>query len=408
MAIGKLTHAKIAKLNKKALLGDGGGLWLRARLLKDTSLSKRFCFRYRKRGIYAEIPIGPFPEVSLVDARLKASGYRAAIANGEDPAADRRAAKGKAASIAPGAMTFKQWTLDYAELMRAEWRSADTYDDWLRAFVLYLFTLIGDLPITEIDDARARAALAPLFKKSPALGWRTASRCKAVFDRARALNATTTANPFEKRVLRYVFPARAAAVHMRTIPYAEMPDLFRGLVERGDDLVALAARFLIALALRPGEARYARFEMINFETSILTLPTTKNGKPFIAPLSAAALAVIERCRAIRSGDWLFPGARQRGPIHETAILELIRELTGGATAHGVARSCFSDWAYETDAGSDSVIEACLNHVTPGGGTVRAYKRGSQLELRARLMERYSDFLTAASGVVVAFPLIRSS
>jgi hypothetical protein len=55
-----------------------------------------------------------------------------------------------------------------------------------------------------------------------------------------------------------------------------------------------------------------------------------------------------------------------------------------------------------------VIEACLNHVTPGGGTVRAYKRGSQLELRARLMERYSDFLTAASGVVVAFPLIRSS
>ena len=93
MAIGKLTHAKIAKLNKKALLGDGGGLWLRARLLKDTSLSKRFCFRYRKRGIYAEIPIGPFPEVSLVDARLKASGYRAAIANGEDPAADRRAAE---------------------------------------------------------------------------------------------------------------------------------------------------------------------------------------------------------------------------------------------------------------------------------------------------------------------------
>ena len=68
---------------------------------------------------------------------------------------------------------------------------------------------------------------------------------------------------------------------MRTIPYAEMPDLFRGLVERGDDLVALAARFLIALALRPGEARSACFEMINFKTSILTLPTTKNGKPFL-------------------------------------------------------------------------------------------------------------------------------
>ena len=129
MAIGKLTHAKIAKLNKKALLGDGGGLWLRARLLKDTSLSKRFCFRYRKRGIYAEIPIGPFPEVSLVDARLKASGYRAAIANGEDPAADRRAAKGKAASIAPGAMTLVKalicWKLGSGLTLPAAWLKPD-------------------------------------------------------------------------------------------------------------------------------------------------------------------------------------------------------------------------------------------------------------------------------------------
>ena len=71
-----------------------------------------------------------------------------------------------------------------------------------------------------------------------------------------------------------------------------MPELFRRLVELGDSPVALCARFMIALALRPGEARGVTFSMID-EAGTLTLPITKSGRPFIAPLNPAALAVVD-------------------------------------------------------------------------------------------------------------------
>jgi hypothetical protein len=49
----------------------------------------------------------------------------------------------------------------------------------------------------------------------------------------------------------------------------------------------------------------------------------------------------------------------------------------------------------------------LNH-SIGNATQKAYFRGDLLEARRVLMEKYSAYLTGASGVVVAFPLIRSS
>ena len=218
------------------------------------------------------------------------------------------------------------------------------------------------------------------------------------------MKATAHPNPFEWRgYLSHVYPAPPPDKHMAAIEWKKLPELFAALAERGDTMPALAARFQIALALRPNEARRARFDMLDVGAGTITLPVTKNGKPFVGPLSPAAISVVERCQALRLSDYLFPGVSGNKPIHECAIVELIQSFHPGASAHGTARSGFSDWAYENDVAPDSVIEASLNHATPGGATVRAYKRGSQLDLRVKLMSRYSDFLTGASNII-AFPL----
>jgi hypothetical protein len=54
------------------------------------------------------------------------------------------------------------------------------------------------------------------------------------------------------------------------------------------------------------------------------------------------------------------------------------------------------------------MESCLNHIV-GNATVRAYKRGDQLELRRRLMAAWSDFvlgrvaLDSGATVIPLFP-----
>ena len=131
---GKLSHVKIAKLSQPGMWGDGDGLWLFATALKSGSLSRRFVFRYRVKGRYGEVPIGPWPSVTLADARARAAEFRAMIARGDDPAGERKAAKGKARTPAIGAHTFKAATIDYVEVAGKRWRTAAHAQEFLEQF----------------------------------------------------------------------------------------------------------------------------------------------------------------------------------------------------------------------------------------------------------------------------------
>jgi hypothetical protein len=71
-----------------------------------------------------------------------------------------------------------------------------------------------------------------------------------VFDRARAMKRTTNPNPFEKRgALAYIFPPQPVVTHRRAIRWEDVPGLYATLIALGDHPTALAARFMLALAL---------------------------------------------------------------------------------------------------------------------------------------------------------------
>jgi integrase len=390
--VHKLTTTIIAEAAPpQTMLGDGAGLWLFVNPLRTGATSKRFAFRYRLKGRYHEIPIGAWPKVSLDDARGRAAEFRDMIARGLSPATEQ--GRPRKPKLSDEGLTFKDAALAYLETKRkGHWRNLNTAEEFERSFRLHIFPAIGDTPIADIGDNEARAVLKPIFARSPDLGRRLVARAKAVYDRAHAMRQTDQHNPFIwDGYLEHVFPAPPPAIHRPAIPWADLPALYAQLTARGDLMPALAARFMIALALRPNEARTARFDMINWITHTLTLPMTKNGKPFVIPMNEAALAVVARVKELRLNDYLFPGIRPNQPIHNSAILELIQSMTGGATAHGVARSCYSDWAYENGRALESVIETSLNHIY-GTEEARAYKRGNQLALRRKLGRRYSYFL----------------
>jgi integrase len=114
------------------------------------------------------------------------------------------------------------------------------------------------------------------------------------------------------------------------------------------------------------------------------------------PLSARALAILDRMAGIRTGDLVFPGQRRRRPLSNHSFAAL---TPGGATRHGF-RSAFRDWCGEETSFPREIAEQALAHVT-GDATERAYRRGDALEKRRALMEAWSNYCEpVAAGNVI--------
>jgi integrase len=405
----KLT-AKQVENSKPGLLGDGDGLWLKTRE-RERGITRRFVFRYRRDEKYKEVPIGKFPATSLEAARKKADEYRAALDDDRDPASERREKREKArkavieakAAEIEARFTFRvaaqEWAANIGE---KKWRSARVSAAFTSNMKRNVLPAIGHMAIADIDRKTAIAMLKPIAAVSLHTTHRVRGWCENVYAFAAAQLDIDNANPFGWNMLKAVFPAKPTSGHFRALPYAELPGLYARLSGMGDAPDALAARLQIALALRPSEARTATFAMIDEGPATITWAVTKTGQPFTAPLNEAARAVLERCRAVRSSDYLFAGRDGHHLLASRAIYGLIARLTNGCSAHATARSGFSDYMYETQPQiPESVVEAALNHVF-GNKVTRAYKRGSQLDLRREAMKIWSDYLLgieAASNVV---------
>jgi hypothetical protein len=89
------------------------------------------------------------------------------------------------------------------------------------------------------------------------------------------------------------------------------------------------------------EARGARFDEIDLEARLWTLPAArmKGGKLHRVPLSPRAVAIVKEMAAIRLNDFVFPSIKRDKPLSDTALLLLLRDLHPGITTHGF-RSTF--------------------------------------------------------------------
>ena len=171
------------------------------------------------------------------------------------------------------------------------------------------------------------------------------------------------------------------------MPYAEVPALIAGLRER-ETTHALALEFLILTAARAGEVLGARWEEIDMAAKVWVIPAArmKAGIEHRVPLSAAAMAIIERMADIRTGDFVFAGQRRGASLSDGAFRTLIPE---SATVHGF-RSSFRDWCGNKTSFPREIAESALAH-RAGDATEQAYRRGDALQKRSALMQSWADY-----------------
>jgi hypothetical protein len=95
--------------------------------------------------------LGPYPEITLAEARASAADLRRAKAHGQDPLAAKEAEKVTERVEAAKAMTFKQCATAYIADHRAGWKNLKTGDQWEASLTAYAYPVIGDLPVGAVD-----------------------------------------------------------------------------------------------------------------------------------------------------------------------------------------------------------------------------------------------------------------
>ena len=393
----KLTQAALRSLIKKAgRHSDGGGLYFR---VLDANKAY-FVYRYTLNGKERETSIGPFPEISLGEARDKHAELRKQVKVDKiDPLA------AKAAPAAQAVPTFGVMADLYIQTHEGSWRNPKHRRQWVKTLGEYAAP-IRDKPVDQIRTADVLAVLRPIWNDIPESASRLQGRIQSVLEAAQALGHIDEdkANPARwKGHLDKLLPKRQRLTrgHHRAMDYRALPEFMAQLAEI-NTVASRALMFTILTCARTSEVLHATWDdEISFADAVWRVPASrmKMGKPHDVPLTEEALAILSvQMEGRGRNPYVFPGGRPRQPLSTMAMSMLLRRLNADATVHGF-RSSARSWMADQGVAFE-LAEACLAHTTSGNAA--AYQRSSLLEPRRPLMQRWSDFVTGkANDNVVA-------
>ena len=384
---------------------DGRGLYLQVK-----NGGRSWVLRYMLGGKARHMGLGPYPDVSLADARREAEGCRRLLREGTDPIETRRQLRQAARLDAARSMTFEDCAKRHIDAHKVRWRNVKHAAQWVSTLNTYAYPVFGSLPIQSIDTGLVTKALDPIWREKPETATRLRQRIEAVLDWATAHGYRSGDNPARWRGhLDKLLPKRSkvrAVKHHEAMPYVELPEFFAELSKR-DTVSAKALAFTILTAARSGETRGATLGEIDYDAAIWTVlgSRSKSGREHRVPLTDEALAILRGLQHVEDDKeaLLFPNTRGRS-LSDTAMRKYLQEDMGrpGLTVHGF-RSTFRDWVAERTGFPREVAEAALAHVLRDQ-TEAAYQRGDMLDRRRKLMEAWEKFCTsgaASTGEVVA-------
>jgi integrase len=372
-------------------LADGRGLYLRV----AAAGTKSWVYRYAEGRRLRDMGIGPYPTVSLAEARELAAVQRKLRLTGGDPIAARKAERLAARLAMAKSMSFRQCAEAYIAAHQAAWRNPKHAAQWPSTLDSYVYPVFGDLPVEAVDVGLVMKAVEPIWTEKTETASRVRGRVESVLDWATARGYRKGENPARwKGHLENLLPNRskvARVEHHAALPYAELPGFMVELRQR-QGLAARALELVILTAARSGEVLGTSWSEIDFERRLWVIPAErmKAGREHRVPLSEAALAILCPLHEARTDERAFP-------ISNMAMLMLLRRMgRGDLTAHGF-RSTFSDWCAEQTNTPSEVREMALAH-TVGDKVEAAYRRGDLFAKRRGLADAWARYCAGGAEV----------
>jgi integrase len=380
---------RVAALKKTGRYGDGNGLYLQVSKWK----SKAWVYRYQLYGKTHEMGLGPYPLISLAEARKRIDPWRTLRLDGIDPIKERKRQRMAANLDAAKAITFGECADRYIKAHEAAWRNEKHRYQWRQTLDIACRTL-GDLPVAAVDTALVVTTLEPIWTAKPETASRLRQRIEAVLHWATARGFRTGPNPATWRghldkLLPKISKVKRVQ-HHPALPYAELPH-FMAEVRANNSISARALEFTILTACRTSEVINATWEEIDQRAKTWTVPPErmKASKEHRIPLSDRALAILASLPREDGNPFVFIGGAAGKPLSNMAMLQLLKGMRPGLTVHGF-RSTFRDWTAECTAYPNHVVEKALAHIV-ADKVEAAYRRGDLFEKRRRLMNDWARY-----------------
>lgn len=383
---------RLAKSHGMHNVGGVSGLYL---VVGENGLSCSWILKTTVGDKRREIGLGPYPEVSLSQARDKAAVLKEKVRKGKDPLEKQRRKKEKLKAMQAQRskrLTFRQAAIRCHRSKAPEFKNKRHLNNWIRSIELYAFQPIGDIDISKIETAHVVSVLEPIWQTKTETASKLRQRIETVWAWAKVGGYCEGENPARWRGhLDQVLPAPAKfrkRRHHPALPWRDVPEFMANLRKR-DGVSARALEFTILTAARSGEVRLATWEEVDPSQRLWVVPSNrmKGGKEHRVPLSAPALEILNK--QSNNLPFLFTAPRL-GPLSDMSLSAVTRRMGVDAVPHGIARSSFKDWARANTKYADEISELALAHVGTDA-TRAAYARDDLLHVRRQLMEDWGSF-----------------
>ena len=372
-----LTALFVQKISQPGRYGDGRGshgLSLNVHKTANGRVSKSWVQRIRINGRLTNIGLGQYPILTLKEARLLCIKNKRTAISGVDPRTG-------------GIPTFAEAAETVIKLHEPNWRNgAKSADQWRASLRDYAFPTLGRKPVSEITAQDILAVLTPNWNEKRETMRRVKQRIGAVMKWAVA-EGHREGDPVPS--VTAALPKNGIhRVNHTALPWQAVSEAIAQVNGSGAWVpTKLAFAFLVHSAARSGEVRGAKWDEIDLEAAIWTIPASrmKAGKEHRVPLTEAALAILKEARPFRDASGLvFPSVTGKA-MSDSTMSKLLRENGIKAVPHGF-RSSFRDWAGETGQPRE-VAEMALAHTVKG--VEGAYARSDLLERRREVMRQWS-------------------
>ncbi|MGB9500382.1 MAG: tyrosine-type recombinase/integrase [Dissulfuribacterales bacterium] len=317
---------------------------------------KTFQFYKWYEGKPLRVTIGLYPDMSIEQARKKAQKLKSDLADGVDPAEEKRRRRQE--------MTFKElfgiYTERHAKLRKRTWQ------DDISNFRLYLEPL-GRKRLSEIKKSHIASIHSKIGKKHKITANRVLALISSIFGRAIEFGLYEDLNPC--RGIRK-FPEK---FRERFLQADEFPRFFEALNEEPNETLQDYLYISLLTGARRSNILAMRWNELNFEQGTWKIPRTKNGKPQTVALTPEAIEILKARKKETSSMFVFQGRGRSGHLIEPMkgwkrILE--RAGIEDLRIHDLRRTLGS-WQAITGA-SLPIIGKSLNH--KNASTTQIYAR----------------------------------
>ena len=350
---------------------------------------RRWAFRYTKPSTkrVTEHGLGSTDLMTLAEARDAVHELRRLVARGVDPVEHKSDTRAKQT-------TFGEAADGWIKTRAPGWRSNSQMCN-ARLLLHGHGRSLAHRFVSEITPDHVQETLKDLWHRAPSQARRTLAMFERVFDYAKAHGMRTEDNPAAWRGMhQYRFPIQRAVdkQHFSAMNYEDVPEFIRQLhTHQNRSTAAVALEFVILTATRSSETLRMKWDEINFEQKLWTIPAhrMKAGREHRVPLSARAMVLLERQREHMNGDvHVFTGYGQ-GHLSRKSMIEFLRKMGIKVSVHGF-RSTFRNWCGDKTQFDRETVELCLAHQV-GNQVERAYRTSDALEKRRVIMAEWAIF-----------------